>query len=167
VCRIKRNTTLTVINENVVVPDSYIFCDSVVLLGTPGISQSEIPLRVIAYRIGSQSYSVATDRHDLTAEKIAEIYRLRWNIGTFFKWWKQHLRVCHLIARSEYGLMVQIPGGLITYLLMAIYCHSGYHKKVSLNRLRQLRINIRNELLQKNNNSVVREQSGNLLYAKT
>jgi len=167
VCRIKRNTTLTVINENTVDPDSYIFCDSVVLPGTPGISRSEIPLRVIAYRIGSQSYFIATDRHDLTAEQIAGIYKLRWNIETFFRWWKQHLRVCHLIARSEYGLMVQIPGGLITYLLMAIYCHSGYNEKVSLNRFRQLRISIRNELLQNNNKSFVRKQPGNLLYAKT
>ncbi len=73
VCRIKRNTTLTVINENTVDPDSYIFCDSVVLPGTPGISRSEIPLRVIAYRIGSQSYFIATDRHDLS-ESNPEIY---------------------------------------------------------------------------------------------
>ena len=34
-----------------------------------------------------------------------------------------HLKVYHLIARSKYGLMVQILAGLITYLLMAIYCH--------------------------------------------
>jgi len=31
---------------------------------------------------------------------------------------KKHLKVYHLIARSEYGVMVQILGGLISYLLM-------------------------------------------------
>ncbi len=52
----------------------------------------------------------------------------------------------YLIARSEYGLMVQIFGGLITYLLMAIYCHEEFNEKVSIKRVRQLRIKILNEL---------------------
>jgi len=38
----------------------------------------------------------------------------------FFGWWKQHLNVYPLIARSPYGFMVQVLGGLITYLLLAI-----------------------------------------------
>lgn len=38
---------------------------------------------------------------------------LRWEIETFFTWWKRHLQVYHLIARSQYGLIVQILGGLI------------------------------------------------------
>jgi len=168
VCRIKQNTTLTVINENHADPDSYVFYDALVLPGTPGISRSEIPLRVIPYRICRKICSAAADRHDLTAEQIAEIYKLRRNIGTFFKRRKQHLKVCHLIARSRYGLMVRIPGGLITYLLMAIYCHSGYNEKVSLNRFRKLRIDIQNDLRQNSyQSSLVREQSENLLYAKT
>jgi len=56
---------------------------------------------------------VAPNRYDLTAEEVAQVYKLRWNIETFFGWWKRHLKVYHLIARSEYGLMVQILGGLI------------------------------------------------------
>ena len=41
---------------------------------------------------------------ELPAEEIALIYKLRWEIETFFAWWKRHLRVYHLIARSEHGL---------------------------------------------------------------
>jgi len=63
----------------------------------------------------------------------------------FFAWWKRHLKVYHPIARSEYGLMVQILSGLITYLLLAIYCHNDHHEKVSIKRVRQLRIKIENE----------------------
>jgi hypothetical protein len=37
-------------------------------------------------------------------------------------------------------MMVQILGGLITYLLLAIYCHKHFHEKVSINRVRELRI---------------------------
>jgi len=91
-------------------------------------------------------YWIATDRRDLTSEQIAKIYKLRWDIEKFFAWWKRHLRVYHLIARSKYGLMVQILAGLITYLLLAIYCHKNHGEPVSIKRVRQLRIQIQNEL---------------------
>ena len=70
---------------------------------------------------------------------------LHWNIETFFAWWKRHLKVYHVIARSEYGLMVQMIAGLITYLLLAIYCHEEHNEKVSIKRVREFRINIQNE----------------------
>ncbi len=146
VCRIKTKTTRTVLKENAVDPDNYIFYDSVVLLGTPGQNQTQKPVRVVGYKIAGVNYYIATDRHDLSAEQIATIYKLRWTIENFFKWWKEHLKVYHLIARSEYGLMVQILGGLITYLLMAIYCREQFNEKVSIKRVRELRTTILNEL---------------------
>ena len=57
------------------------------------------------------------------------------------------LKVYHLIARSEYGLMVQILSGLITYLLLAIYCRNEFNEKVSIKRVRQLRTAILNDLI--------------------
>ncbi|RJP87803.1 MAG: hypothetical protein C4518_12260 [Desulfobacteraceae bacterium] len=42
--------------------------------------------------------------------------------------------------------MVQILAGLITYLLLSIYCHNQHHEKVSIKRVRQLRTQIQNEL---------------------
>jgi len=146
VCRIKANTTRTIIEKHPTEDDSYIFYDALVLLGTPGQNQTKSPVRVIGYEIAGTKYYVATDRLDLTAEQIATIYKLRWSVESFFKWWKEHLKVYHLIARSKYGLMVQIFGGLITYLLMAIYCHEEFNEKVSIKRVRQLRIKILNEL---------------------
>jgi hypothetical protein len=88
---------------------------------------------------------VTTDRFDLSAEQIAMIFKLRWDIEIFFGWWKRHLKVYHLIARSPYGLMVQMLAGLITYILLAIYCYNNYREKVSIKRVRELRIKIRNE----------------------
>jgi len=42
--------------------------------------------------------------------------------------------------------MVQILSGLITYLLLAIYCHNNYQETISIKRVRELRIKIHNEL---------------------
>jgi len=147
VIRIKVNTTKTLIEKYDVNPDSIVFYDAEVLLGTvENNNQTQKAVRLVGYRVDGVDYWVATDRRDLTAEQIAKIYKLRWNIEDFFAWWKRHLRVYHLIARSEYGLMVQIIGGLITYLLLAIYCHNNHGESVSIKRVRQLRIQIQNEL---------------------
>jgi len=145
VCRIKAATHKTALKTNKIDPDSNIFYDAIVLLGTPGVNQTQKPVRVVGYTINNVKYWVATSRHDLTAQQIALIYKLRWDIEIFFGWWKRHLRVYHLIARSEYGLMVQILSGLITYLLLAIYCRKQHNEKVSIERVRELRIKIQNE----------------------
>jgi len=145
VCRIREKTHKTVIKENAVKPDSIVFYDSVVRLGTKGQNQTEKELRLVGYRVEGTDYWIATNRNDLTAEEIAEAYKLRWNIETFFGWWKRHLKVYHLIARSEYGLMVQLLGGLITYLLLAIYCRQQHNEPVSISRVRELRNQIANE----------------------
>ena len=145
VCRIRENTHKTLIRENAVNPDSIVFYDNIVLLGTKGTNQTEKELRLVGYRIDGKDFWVATNRYDLTAEEVAQVYKLRWSIETFFGWWKRHLKVYHLIARSEYGLMVQILGGLITYLLLAIYCREQHNEPVSINRVRELRNQITNE----------------------
>jgi hypothetical protein len=67
--------------------------------------------------------------------------------------------------------MVQILAGLITYLLIAIYCSNNFNEKVSIKRVRELRIKIKNEvgsfildtLIQNN----FKEQRKNYNYAKT
>ena len=145
VCRIRENTRKTVIRDTIVSPDSIVFYDSVVLLGTKGVNQTEKELRVVGYHVDGKDFWVATNRYDLTAEQIAQVYKLRWNIETFFGWWKRHLKVYHLIARSKYGLMVQIMSGLITYLLLAIYCRQQHQEPVSIARVRELRHQIENE----------------------
>ena len=146
VCRIKASTKKTCIEAKQIDPESNVFYDSVVLLGTPGVNQTKKPLRVVGYIVDGTKYWVATSRFDLSAEQIVLIYKLRWGIEKFFAWWKRHLKVYHLIARSEYGLMVQILAGLISYLLLAIYCREQHNEKVSIKRVRELRINIQNEI---------------------
>ena len=146
ICRIKASTRKKIITQHAIASDSIVFFDAMVLLGCAGTNQSKRPLRLVGYEVDRVKYWVATNRCDLSAEQIAQAYKLRWNIENFFAWWKKHLKVYHLIARSSYGLMVQILAGLITYLLLAIYCHNKFKEKVSIRRVRQLRTQIENEL---------------------
>ncbi len=145
-CRIKASTKKTCIEAKEINLESNVFYDAIVLLGTPGVNQTKKPIRLVGYIVDGTKYWVATSRFDLSAEQIALIYKLRWDIEKFFAWWKRHLKVYHLIARSEYGFMVQILAGLITYLLLAIYCREQHNEKVSIKRVRELRINIQNEI---------------------
>ena len=146
VCRIKARTKKTVLEAREVAPGSPVFFDALVLLGTRNQNQTAQPVRLVGYRIGEAEYWVATNRHDLPAEEIALIYKLRWEIEKFFGWWKQHLQVYHRLARSPYGFMVQIMAGLITYLLLAIYCYKHYQEPVSIHRVRELRLQIQNDM---------------------
>jgi len=146
VCRIRNDAHKTILKSSEIKPESIVFYDAIVLLGTKKINQTEKEVRVVAYRVKNIEYWIATDRLDLSAEDVANIYKLRWDIETFFAWWKRHLKVYPIIARSKYGLMVQLLSGLITYLLLAIYCHEQYKEKVSIKRVRELRIKIQNEV---------------------
>ena len=148
VCRIKGNTHKTCLEEYDLEPESMVFYDAKVLLGQNGPKQTKKTLRLVGYVVDGINYWIATDRFDLSAEDIALIYKLRWEIEKFFGWWKRHLRVYHLIARSKHGLMVQILSGLITYLLLAIYCHEQHGEHVSIKRVRELRTQILNETRQ-------------------
>ena len=145
VTRIKDNTIKTCLESYPVAPGSLLFSDAKVLLGREGVNQSQTPLRLVGYTVEGKSYWIATSRFDLTAEQIALIYKLRWQIETFFAWWKRHLKVYHLISRSRHGLMIQMLAGLITYILLAIYCHEQHGESVSIKRVRQLRNQIINE----------------------
>jgi len=146
VCRVKANTTKEIVSKNGINPSGIVFYDACVYLGSEqNGNKTKNLLRLIAYQVNGVNYWIATDRFDLEAEQIAFIYKLRWDIESFFAWWKRHLKVYHLIARSKHGLMIQLLAGLITYLLISIYCNEHYQERVSIKRVRQLRIDIRNE----------------------
>lgn len=145
VCRLRNNHRKTILSTSIEQVDGDIQFDGKVLLGTPNVNQTQEAYRLIAYEIEGNVFWVATNRWDLKAEDIALIYKLRWTIESFFQWWKKHLNVYHVLSRSRYGFNVQLVAGLITYLLMAIYCKALFNDKVRIDYIRQLRIAITNQ----------------------
>ena len=64
---------------------------------------------------------LATDLLDLPAELIALIYRCRWQIELFFRWFKIILKADHLLSQSRNGLTIVIYCALIASLLIVLW----------------------------------------------
>jgi hypothetical protein len=61
-----------------------------------------------------------TNNMELTALKIALLYKNRWQVELFFKWIKQHLKIKTFWGNSENAVRIQIYTAIITYCLVAI-----------------------------------------------
>lgn len=61
-----------------------------------------------------------TNNFALSATKVCDLYRERWNVEVFFKWIKQHLRIKKFYGMSENAVKSQIWIAVSTYLLVAI-----------------------------------------------
>ena len=58
-----------------------------------------------------------TNRFDLSADEISEMYKSRWAIELFFKWIKQHLNIKKFYGQSEWAIHNQVYIALIVYCL--------------------------------------------------
>ena len=77
-----------------------------------------------------------TNLFTYAASTLAELYRFRWQIETFFKWIKQHLKIKRFIAYSMRGIMLQIYSALILYLLLVLF---RINQRISLSLFNLLR----------------------------
>ena len=75
------------------------------------------------FRTTDSDYTIrlVTDRMDLSAEIIALIYRYRWHIELFFRWFKCILGCNHLLSHSENGVSIQVYCALIASMLITIW----------------------------------------------
>jgi len=118
--------------------------DVIVHLGSPQCQDDlSIPVRVIeiyhkgssdrprrsrvsskkTFRTTDSDYTMllVTDRMDLSAETIALIYRYRWQIELFFRWFKCVLGCNHLLSLSENGVSTQVYCSLIASMLITLW----------------------------------------------
>jgi len=60
-----------------------------------------------------------TNNFKLAAATIADLYKHRWQIETFFKWIKQNLKIKTFLGTSPNAVMTQVWAAMIYYLLLA------------------------------------------------
>ena len=58
---------------------------------------------------------------DLSAETIAALYRYRWQVELFFRWFKCILGCKHLLAHSLNGLTIQVYCALLASMLITLW----------------------------------------------
>lgn len=127
VTRIKNNTVYTVVEE-LNLPekeDQHILLDEIIhLTGNQakkvGIEKMKFR-RVVAYHEEENTtIEIISNNLEWKASTIAELYRRRWDIETFFKKLKQNLNVKTFIGTSENAVKSQIFVALIAYLLLEL-----------------------------------------------
>lgn len=64
---------------------------------------------------------ILTDKLDLPVETIAVLYRYRWQVELFFRWFKKILEADHLLSLSENGLTIIMYCGLIASMLITLW----------------------------------------------
>jgi IS4 transposase len=145
VCRVRDNSAYQVEQTNELSATDLaagVLRDEVVSLGQskPAGARPDHPVRLITVvatphasrgkgRRGSTGPScdgqlrLATNRLDLPAELISEMYRLRWLIELFFRMFKQLLGCRHLLSTKQNGVEIQAYSAMIACLLILI--HTG------------------------------------------
>jgi hypothetical protein len=121
--RIKQNNRLTVTRLRPLPPECGIVEDAEVLV--PSSKGEPHRMRRVTYpyvnRKGKECLSVVlTNRWDVEAPVIAQIYKLRWQIETFFKTFKHRMNGAHLYTNQAEGVTRQVLLSLIAYAFMEL-----------------------------------------------
>lgn len=120
VTRMKENS-LYQVTETGVARGRGVVRDEIIAIRTKHheVDENPVPLRRIEFvDAEGKEYVFLTNRLDLTATTIAEIYRQRWQIELFFKAIKQNLKIKTFVGTSENALQIQIWTALIAILML-------------------------------------------------
>jgi IS4 transposase len=94
-----------------------VLSDQMVLIGTTqNRAENYFRLLKVMDSKGNELHLI-TNRFDLSAEEMSEMYKSRWAIELFFKWIKQHLRIKKFYGQSEWAIHNQVFIALIVFCL--------------------------------------------------
>jgi hypothetical protein len=136
VTRLKKNTPTRVLSERPVEPGGSVIADRIVLLPARLKASRRNPcdrdLREIHVVLDTgKTLRLVSNDLDAPAERIAELYKTRWQIELFFRWVKQTLKIRKFLGTSENAIRVQLAVALIAYLLLRL-AHAGQRAVASL-----------------------------------
>ena len=143
VCRIRDNSRYEVVEERPLSEAARaagVLRDAIVTLGasSPAASRPDHPIRLVLVactphqktggRKGGTAgppsdgvLRIATNLVDPPAEIIAELYRQRWTIEIFFRFFKHVLGCRHLLSTARAGIEIQTYMAIIACLLLALW----------------------------------------------
>lgn len=141
VCRIRDNAVYEVLEEYALTEDAKaagIIFDRKVRLGsnTKTKEQLSVPVRLVAVKCTphvkrahtgrggpeqGEILLIATDRFDLEADVIALIFKHRWMIEIFFRFFKHVLGCRHLLSYCQNGIELQTYAAIIACMLIALW----------------------------------------------
>lgn len=116
VSRLRKNAAIRVIEAFECPKESTVLSDEMILIGTTQNRAENYFRRIKVVDSKGNELQLITNRFDLSADEIAELYKSRWAIELFFKWLKQHLNIKKFYAQSEQGVHNQV------YIAMIVYC---------------------------------------------
>lgn len=121
VTKVKRNMQYTVLGQQDAPKNKGIISDCHIrLTGQQSRENYPKPLRLVTYadRETGKVHTFLTNNYKLAARTIADLYKSRWRIETFFKWIKQNLKIKSFLGTSKNAVMTQIWIAMIYYLLL-------------------------------------------------
>jgi hypothetical protein len=140
VCRIRIDHFLTDATSRELSPaaiEAGVLEDSVGKLGSPKsvrIAHPDHAVRLVRVHVephpkrggrrrhaASQDIVLATNLLDAPAEIIAEMYRSRWQIEIFFRFFKHVLGCRHLLSENAVGIEIQTYCGILMCLLISLW----------------------------------------------
>lgn len=140
VCRIQDNYVCEVIEERPITADGEaagVVRDRIVRLGGKGKSDEiagavrvvEVKCRPHVKRVHtgrggpeqSQSLVIATDLLDVEADVIGLIFRHRWTIEIFFRFYKHILGCRHLLSYNQNGIELQTYSAILACMLISLW----------------------------------------------
>lgn len=105
------------------------------------LQSGNLRLRRVVYRaVDGRVFEYLTNHTALSALEVADLYKSRWAVESFFKFLKHSLSTLHLISRTMAGFHIQLLSAAIAYLLLAIQFgpHPSGRAPVTLSRMRCL-----------------------------
>lgn len=137
VTRLKRSIKWTRVVSHPVDKSVGLRSDQEILLSSKD-TKAKYPqrLRRVSFRDDVQDRTLIflTNNFQLPADKIAALYKARWEIELFFKWIKQNLKVKSFLGTSPNAVKTQLWIAMIVYLILAII-RERYQLEPSMSQL--------------------------------
>ena len=129
VSRLRKNAVIRVLEPFELPKDSTVLSDEMVVIGTTQNRSENVFRRLTLFDHKGNEMTLLTNRFDLSADEMAELYKSRWAIELFFKWMKQHLNIKRFYGHSERAVHNQVYIAMIVYCLNVLaHLHTNSHQ---------------------------------------